>query len=82
MKTRLEILQTVKEEISRESGLETAEIEDGASFHSLGLDSIRAVVMLDTLERKLGIELNPLLFWDYPTVEQLVDYLTSASNHE
>ncbi len=82
MKTRLEILQIIKETITRETGLAEAEIDDSASFHSLGLDSIRAVVILDNLERRLGIEMSPLLFWDYPTVGMLVDHLTSASTHD
>jgi acyl carrier protein len=77
MKTRTEILQLLKEEISSETGIPALEIVDSASFFELGLNSISAVFILDVLERKLKVEMNPLFFWDYPTVELLADYITT-----
>lgn len=67
----------LKGEIASETGIPLSEIEDSATFFDLGLNSISAVYMLDVLEKKLSIDMNPLFFWDYPTVELLADYLTS-----
>jgi len=45
------------------------------SFHSLGLDSYSCIVVLDKIEAHYKLELNPVLFWDYPTVGAFTDYL-------
>ena len=79
MKTKTEILQLLKEEIASESGIPASEISDTASFFELGLNSISAVFILDVLEKKLKVDMNPLFFWDYPTVELLADYLTTLT---
>lgn len=77
MKTRAEILLLLKAQIAAETGIPVSEIADAASFFDLGLNSISAVYLLDVLEKELSIEMNPLFFWDYPTVELLADYITS-----
>ena len=82
MTTKAHILQTLKQEISRETGLYLEEIADDASFFSLGLNSISAVYILDALERKLKVPMNPMLFWDYPTVSLFAEHLAAEANHE
>ncbi len=82
MKTKSEVMSIIKEAIAQEQGLSPDEIDDGASFFSLGLDSIKAVFILDVLEKKLGIEMSPLFFWDHPTIALLAEHLTSLYKHE
>jgi len=77
MKNRTEILNALKEEIAKETGAPVSTIDDDASFYSLGLDSISSVFVLDELEKKLKVEMNPMFFWDYPTVRLLAEHLTS-----
>jgi len=81
MKTKPEIVNALKEEIARETGLSVAAIDDNATFYSLGLDSISSVFVLDELEKKLAIQMNPMFFWDYPTVGLLAEHITSLQNH-
>ena len=76
------ILQTLKQEIARETGLPVGDIHDDASFFSLGLNSISAVYILDNLEKKLAIEMSPMFFWEFPTVELLAQHLSSLAGHE
>lgn len=45
---------------------QTVSIED--SFFDLGLDSISAMYLMEQLENELKIVINPLDFWDYPTI--------------
>ncbi len=45
------------------------------SFSSYGLDSSATVGMTGDLEDWLGVELDPTLVYDYPTIEQLTDHL-------
>lgn len=73
----MDILQLLKTEIARETGIPVTDIADSASFFDLGLNSISAVFILDVLEKKLGIEMNPLFFWDYPTVELLAGHIVT-----
>ena len=81
MKAKIEILNALKEEIARETGMAVSHVDDDASFHSLGLDSISAIVVLDELEKRLSIEMNPMLFWDYPTIRLLADHINSLNDH-
>ena len=76
------ILKTLKEEIAKETGLPVTDIANDATFPSLGLNSISAVYILDTLEKKLGTPMNPLIFWDYPTVSLFAKHLASEIHHE
>jgi acyl carrier protein len=73
--TKAEIIRILKEQIGRETGLGLLEIDEAATFYSLGLDSISCVYVLDKLEKRLQIELTPIMFWDYPTVELLAEHL-------
>jgi acyl carrier protein len=75
--TKAEVTARIKEEISRETGLSIAEIDDAATFYSLGLDSVSSVYILDKLEKQLKVEMNPLFFWDYPTVGLFAEYITT-----
>jgi acyl carrier protein len=77
--TKAEILSKLKEEITKETGLKADEISDSATFASLGLDSISSVVILDELEKHLQLEMSPMLFWDYPTVELFAEHLNSLT---
>lgn len=82
MISRFEILNALKAEIARETGLAISGIDENASFYALGLDSISSVFILDELEKTLKIEMNPMFFWDYPTVNLLADHITTLRTHE
>jgi acyl carrier protein len=72
--TREELLDFIKQEIATETGSSKEAIDENASFHSLGLDSLSAVLILYNIEREFGIELNPIHFWDYPTPASFADF--------
>jgi acyl carrier protein len=77
MKTKADILLLLKREIASETGIDVTEISDASSFFELGLNSISAVFILDVLEKKLKVEMNPLFFWDYPTVDLLAGHIST-----
>jgi acyl carrier protein len=80
--SRDQLIHLLKEEISKETGLSYDEIKDAAPFYSLQLDSISCVFVLDEISKKIDIELNPLFFWDYPTVELLADHILSLTKND
>ncbi|MDM3856889.1 MAG: AMP-binding protein [Aphanizomenon gracile PMC649.10] len=51
------------------------DIDIQESFAHYGLDSSVAVSMTHELSEWLGCELDPILFWDYPSIERLAKHL-------
>ena len=74
---KADIVDLLKAEIAKEMGTPVSDIDANAPFISLGLDSVRSVFILDSLERQLGVEMNPLFFWDYPTIDSMADHITT-----
>ncbi|MBQ4862864.1 amino acid adenylation domain-containing protein [Pseudoalteromonas sp. MMG013] len=50
-------------------------LDVNAPFHSLGVDSMRAVRISGELMEMHGIELEATVLYEYPTIAQLSDYL-------
>jgi acyl carrier protein len=50
-------------------------VKADTTFNRLGLDSAMVVSVMIDLEEKLGMELSPDDFYDYPTVNGLSRYL-------
>lgn len=55
--------------------ISTDKVKTDAKFSRLGLDSAMMVYVQMELEEKLGLELSPDDFYDYPTIDQLSRYL-------
>jgi acyl carrier protein len=55
------------------------EIDLSEPFSHYGLDSSIAVSLADELSNWLGRELDPTLFWEYPSIEALAQYLGQTS---
>ena len=73
--TRDEIIGIIKSLISEETGISVDEIKEPGSFFKLGLDSVSCIFLMDKLEKKIQLDLNPLYFWDYPTLGTYADFL-------
>jgi acyl-CoA synthetase (AMP-forming)/AMP-acid ligase II/acyl carrier protein len=52
-----------------------SEIERHKPFAEYGLDSLTAVEMSHSLEEWLGVELTPVIAWNYPTPHKISQYL-------
>lgn len=65
--------------IARHLGVPSASIDVAASFDSFALDSAIAIEMTGDLERLLGKAVDPMLVYDYPTIEKLADHLATRS---
>jgi len=75
MITKEEINQFFKDRIAKEMKIDTSKIDVHAEFYTHGLDSISAIYVLDKLEDFLHIQINPIDFWEYPTIEKFSTYL-------
>lgn len=47
------------------------EPDGDTSFSAMGLDSMTQVTLIGRLEERFGVELDPTLAYDYPTVNAL-----------
>lgn len=50
------------------------------SFDSYGIDSATAVSLVADLEDWMGLELDPTIVYDYPTVTELGDFLVGRQD--
>lgn len=77
--TKEDIASFMNKIIAREKNIGIDDISQDSTFFELGLDSISSVYLLDLLERKFNISLNPLAFWDYPTINLLADHIKETN---
>ncbi|HMV10765.1 MAG TPA: acyl carrier protein [Cyclobacteriaceae bacterium] len=73
--TRPELITLLKTIIAEETGIAINEIADTDTFFNLGLDSVSCIFLMDKLEKKIKLELNPMFFWDYPSIDTYADFL-------
>ncbi len=70
-----DVVTFVKESVARETKLTPDQVDVHQYLGVYGLDSINSVHVLVELEKFLQVELNPLVFWDYPTIMSLSKHL-------
>lgn len=78
--TKEELTGIIKKLVSEETGISTGEIQDTDSFFNLGLDSVSCIFLMDKLEKQINMDLNPIHFWDYPTIDTYADFLIQELN--
>ncbi|MGD1930337.1 MAG: SDR family NAD(P)-dependent oxidoreductase [Leptolyngbyaceae cyanobacterium] len=62
-------------QISQLLGFAPEKLDRQAGFFDLGLDSLTAMELKNSLQASLGCSLPATVTFDYPTVERLLDYL-------
>ncbi len=58
--------------------LDPGELRADESFDRYGLDSTEAVNLMSSLEDWLGVELEPNLPYEYPTIDELAEHLAAG----
>ena len=66
--------------LCEELNVEAQEIDVNEPFVNLGVSSRQAVVLMGDLENWLGFEIDPSLAWEYPTIQDLSEYLTNPKD--
>lgn len=73
------VQKTVAEQVQRVLQLGTATIPPGRSFHDLGLDSLLAIEITKGIRQQLEIDINPIVFFEYPTLSELCQHIYQAN---
>ncbi|MFF1547673.1 SDR family NAD(P)-dependent oxidoreductase [Streptomyces sp. NPDC058291] len=72
------LLDEVRARVAAVLGVQPAAVGLHRSLTEAGVDSLLATAVRVALERDLGIVLPATLLWNYPTVSDIVGYLTAA----
>lgn len=75
MKSLSEITAWLAGQIAEATEVPQESVPLDEPFLHLGLDSLKAVLITGKMEEQLHITASPTLFYDYPTVAQLAQYL-------
>ncbi|AGF56697.1 acyl transferase domain-containing protein/acyl-CoA synthetase (AMP-forming)/AMP-acid ligase II/acyl carrier protein/NAD(P)-dependent dehydrogenase (short-subunit alcohol dehydrogenase family) [Clostridium saccharoperbutylacetonicum] len=69
------VKEVVYSVIAEQLHIEKDHLDIGQNFLELGLDSLGAIKVMETLGNKLGMELYPTLIFEYQTPETLAEYI-------
>ena len=62
-------------EIAEQLGVDPDEIDIRVPFDSYGLDSVQIMNIANLGKQHYGLQLSPLVIWNYPNIESLSCYL-------
>jgi len=65
--------------VAKAMKIDLSEIDTRKTFEHYGMGSLEAVSLISELEDWLGRPLDATLMWDYPAIESLAQYLTTAA---
>jgi len=68
------------ERVAEYTGRSADSIAASQPLTDFGLDSVYALALFGDIEDHLGVRMEPTLIWDYPTVDALVEYLTTGAD--
>lgn len=77
--TSLKIREWIVSYMSDLLEIEADEVDVETTFARYGLDSSAAMVLTGDLGDWLGIQIEPTLVYDYPTIVDLANHLAEAS---
>jgi acyl carrier protein len=76
--TREEVQDWLAEQIAQQLGLDADEVSLTTSFNAYGLESVQAMAIAASGKQRYGIEISPLVIWNYPTIATLSDYIVQT----
>src|SRR6185312_2405526 len=56
--------------------VEATTLDSTVEFFSFGLDSVKVVDIFHEISAGLNLEIEPSVFFDYPTIESLAEYIS------
>ncbi|MDR3501729.1 MAG: AMP-binding protein [Legionella sp.] len=72
-----ELQQWIEQWFANHLSINVEDINPNVNFAYYGVDSVLAIQFCEALEHEVLHEVNPNLLWEYATIEQLANYLSS-----
>ena len=79
VRTKAEVEQWMAEYLAGALHSSPDQIDITVPFEQFALDSVQAVGMTGDLEEWLGCRIDPMVVYDYPTIESLAGYLAEQT---
>jgi acyl carrier protein len=70
-----EIQDWLASQIAEQLGVDADEIDLRVPFEHYGLDSVQIMSIANLGKQYFGLQLSPIVIWNYPNVESLSQYL-------
>ena len=75
---KIQLFQFLKERLTEHLEIDAQNIKEQDKFALLGLNSAKATLLSVELTEKLGKKISPTVFYAYPIVRDLIDYLVGT----
>jgi acyl carrier protein len=75
MMTADDIQDWLASQIAKQIGVDPDDIDLYVSFDSYGLDSVQLMDIASLGKQYFGLQLSPIVIWNYPNIELLSQYL-------
>lgn len=62
-------------QISEQIGMDADEVDITTPFSSYGLQSVQAMAIAELGKQRFGLEISPLVIWNYPTIASLSEHI-------
>lgn len=70
-----DIQDWIASQVAEHLGVDPDEIDIQVPFDSYGLDSVQTMTIASLGKQHFGLEISPLVIWNYPNIESLSQYL-------
>jgi glutamate-1-semialdehyde aminotransferase/3-oxoacyl-(acyl-carrier-protein) synthase/acyl carrier protein len=74
-----DFISVIQEEIVKVTGIDGSQLDPETPFAGFGIESLQAVTIAVNLSEKLGREVPVTLFFDYPNIGELAQYLAKGT---
>ena len=75
------IKETIMSILSNVLHMEADEINENLNFSDMGVDSISGVEIVRDINKNFNINVDAVILYDYPTIEELVGYIKEIINN-
>ncbi|HVZ44385.1 MAG TPA: acyl carrier protein [Ramlibacter sp.] len=74
------LIPWLRSELARLLDVPTDRIAADTQILELGLDSLAAVRLCGTISEKVGFDVDPMLVFDFPTIDEMVTHLRGLAS--
>ncbi|MCL2841164.1 MAG: acyl carrier protein [Defluviitaleaceae bacterium] len=72
-----ELISYIKEELGIILEMDSSSIDEYENFLKLGLSSLQSLKIVNRLQNKLDIEINPIAMFEYKSIDTFAEYLSN-----